>query len=165
MKKISFLFSCFVGFSMALQGQPTFLTLTSQGQGSGNGTISKYDAATNTISAIQTFGSEGLYPVGNLCKVSNGKFYAMTSGGGTLGYGVIFSFDVVNSGYTVVHNFDNTNGAEAAGSLIKASNGKLYGITTRGGALNLGVLFSFDPLTSTYTVLKNFDQTGYYPTG
>lgn len=150
---------------MALQGQPTFLTLTNQGQGSGNGTISKYDAATNTISAIHTFGSEGIYPVGNLCKVSSGKFYAMTNAGGTLGYGVIFSFDAVNSTYTVVHNFNNTHGAEPAGSLIKASNGKLYGITTRGGTSNLGVLFSFDPLTNTYTVLKNFDQNGYYPTG
>ncbi|HEU5165645.1 MAG TPA: choice-of-anchor tandem repeat GloVer-containing protein [Chitinophagaceae bacterium] len=165
MKKTSFLFSCFVGFSMALQGQPTFLTLTSQGQGSGNGTISKYDAATNTITAIHTFGSEGIYPVGNLCKVSGEKYYAMTNAGGTLGYGVIFSFDAANSNYTVVHNFDNGNGAEPSGSLIKASNGKLYGITTRGGTSNLGVLFSFDPVTSSYTVLKNFDPNGYYPTG
>src|SRR5688572_10805265 len=98
MKKTCFLLSYLVGVFMALQAQPTFLTLTRQNQGSGNGTISKYDFATNTISAIYTFGSEGMYPHGNLCKISNGKFYGMTTAGGTLGYGVIFSFDLVNSG-------------------------------------------------------------------
>src|SRR5688572_2934143 len=144
MKKTCFLLGYLVGVFMALQGQPTFLTLTSQGQGSGNGTISKYDAPTNTLTAIHTFGSEGMYPVGNLCKVSSGKFYAMTNAGGTLVYGVIFSFDAVTSNYTVVHNFNNTQGAEPAGSLIKAPNGKLYEITTKGGTSNLGVLFSYD---------------------
>lgn len=165
MKKTFFLLTCLASASIVLQAQPIFLTLTSQGQGSGNGTISKYDAATNTISAIYTFGSQGFSPVGNLFKYSDGKYYGMTTRGGTFGYGVIFSFDVTTSNYSVLHNFDNTNGAEPAGSLIQASNGKLYGVTSRGGASNNGVLFSFDPLTFIYNVLKHFDYNGSVPIG
>ena len=43
------------------------------------------------------------------------------------------------------------------GSLIQASDGKLYGMTSHGGSNGYGVIFSFDPSTSTYTKLKDFD--------
>ena len=166
MKKTSFFFSCFVGFFMALQAQPTFLTLTRENVGPGNaGTISKYDAATNTISAVHTFLSEGKYPLGNLCNVSNGKYYGMTWKGGTLDQGVIFSFDLVNSTYTVVHNFDNTNGGEPMGSLIQASNGKLYGMTDKlafdySNPDQGSVFYSIDKNGNNYKVLRDFDHTG-----
>jgi uncharacterized repeat protein (TIGR03803 family) len=40
---------------------------------------------------------------------------------------------------------------------MQASDGKLYGVTVWGGSyLYNGVIFSFDPSTSTYTKLKDF---------
>jgi hypothetical protein len=41
---------------------------------------------------------------------------------------------------------------------MQASDGKLYGMTRRWKIMS-GVIFSFDPATSTYTKLKDFDDT------
>jgi uncharacterized repeat protein (TIGR03803 family) len=50
------------------------------------------------------------------------------------------------------------------GSLMQASDGKLYGMTYRGGSNNAGVIFSFDPASSTYTKLKDYNgANGAYP--
>ena len=42
---------------------------------------------------------------------------------------------------------------------MQASDGKLYGMTSNGGSSGNGVIFSFDPSSSTYTKLKDFDNT------
>ena len=62
-------------------------------------------------------------------QASDGKLYGMTTNGGSSGYGVIFSFDPSSSTYTKLKDFDNTNGANPYGSLMQASDGKLYGMT------------------------------------
>ena len=68
------------------------------------------------------------------------------------------------STFTKLKDFDSTNGAYPAGSLMQASDGKLYGMTTSGGSSNLGVVFSFDPSTGTFTKLQNFNGTnGAHP--
>ena len=54
-------------------------------------------------------------------------------------------------------DFDNTNGRNPPGHLTRAGDGKLYGMTSLGGSTNGGVIFSFDPSSSTYTKLKDFD--------
>jgi len=50
------------------------------------------------------------------------------------------------------------SGAEPNGSLIQASNGKVYGMTSIGGEKNLGVLFEFDATTNTF--VKKIDFLG-----
>ena len=42
---------------------------------------------------------------------------------------------------------------------MQARDGKLYGMTVRWGESSFGVIFSFDPSSSTYTKLKDFDYT------
>ena len=83
----------------------------------------------------------------------------MTSDGGSSHFGVIFSFDPSTSTYTKLKDFDSTNGRNPGGSLIQASDGKLYGMTQFGGSKDSGIIFSFDPSSSTYAKLKDFDGT------
>jgi uncharacterized repeat protein (TIGR03803 family) len=152
-----------------VKAQPVLYGVTNVG----NGTISKYEAATNTLSAAFTFPALGTYPFGNVIQASNGKLYGMTENGGNKDYGVIFSFDPETSVYTKLKDFDKTNGSYPIGSLFQASNGKLYGMTQYGGnsanspdVPGYGVIFSFDPATSIYTKLKDFDGlNGGIPTG
>ena len=55
--------------------------------------------------------------------------------------------------------FDYTNGATPYGSFIKAKDNKLYATTSSGGSNNFGVIFSYDPASSTFTKLYDFDGT------
>ena len=110
-------------------------------------------------------GSPGA-PFGAFIQASDGKLYNMTCSGGSNGYGVIFSFDPSSSTFTKLKDIDGANGFCPIGSLLQASNGKLYGMTSRGGIKGYGVIFSYDPATSTYTKLKDFDDiNGAAPNG
>ena len=141
--------------------------MTVSGGSSGNGVIFSFDPSTSTYTKLKDFDyTNGGSPYGSLVQAGNGKLYGMAAYGGNGGYGVIFSFDPSTSTYTKLMDFDNTNGGSPYGSLIQAANGKLYGMTYQGGTNNTGVIFSFDPATSTYTKLKDFDYTnGSYPYG
>ncbi len=131
------------------------------------GTIFSFDPSSFTYTKLKDFDAvNGFIPVGSLIQASDGKLYGMTNGGGSSSVGVIFSFDPSSSTYTKLKDFDNTNGAHPNGSLMQASNGKLYGMTSGGGSSSVGVIFSYDLSSSTYTRLKDFDNTdGAYPGG
>ncbi|MEO7482756.1 MAG: choice-of-anchor tandem repeat GloVer-containing protein [Ferruginibacter sp.] len=136
--------------------------------GSDYGAIVSYDIPTSTYTRLKNFdNTNGAYPLGSLVLANDGKLYGMTPGGGGSGRGVIFSFAPSTSSYAKLFDFDYGNGANASGSLIQASDGKLYGMTREGGNNGLGVIFSFDPSTYTYTRLKDFDGvvSGSFPNG
>ena len=103
--------------------------------------------------------TDGAYPYGSLIQARDGKLYGMAYGGGSNDGGVIFSYDLASSTYTKLKDFDFTNGSYPYGSLFQASDGKLYGSTSDGGSNDYGVIFSFDPITSTYTKLIDYDGT------
>jgi uncharacterized repeat protein (TIGR03803 family) len=169
MKKILLGFACFFAYIFSMQAQTLYGT-TPNGGNDGGGTINKFIPATNNLIVAKSFESitstNGNNPCASLVKASDGKLYGMTAYGGSSNAGVIFSFDRISSTYTNLKDFDNTNGANPYGSLIQASDGKLYGMTTNGGSSNAGVIFSFDPSSSIYTKLKDFDGTnGGHPYG
>jgi uncharacterized repeat protein (TIGR03803 family) len=91
----------------------------------------------------------GSYPNGTLTVAADGKLYGMTTYGGQNGSGVLYEYDPGASFVTVKHNFSSaTSGANPLGSLCLASNAKLYGMTSQGGAGGgEGVLFEYDPST------------------
>jgi uncharacterized repeat protein (TIGR03803 family) len=90
----------------------------------------------------------------------------MTYEGGLNGDGVIFSYNPATSTYTDVFNLTTATGSYPYGSLMQATNGNLYGMTEYGGTNSDGVIFSYNPATSTYTDVFNLTtDTGSYPEG
>lgn len=142
--------------------------MTNNGANKNKGVIFSFDPASSTYKKLKDFNStDGEDPAGSLIQASDGKLYGMTSRGGTADKGVIFSFDLFTSTYKKLKDFNNADGANPFGSLMQASNGKLYGMTGEGGIHNNGgVIFSFDPGTLTYLKIKDLDtSTGRDPLG
>ena len=142
--------------------------MTSGGGINQDGNIFQYDPSTSTYTEKFSFDDEnsGLFPTGSLTLASDGMLYGMTQNGGDYEYGVLFRFDPATSTFTTMHKFQflPDDGANPDGSLIQASDGKLYGMTYGGGSNNSGILFQFDPVSLIYTNLLNFgdvsDGTG-----
>ena len=94
------------------------------------------------------------------------KLWGTAPSGGNSGDGVIYTMNNDGSNYNVVHSFDNqTEGSTPMGSLLLATNGKLYGLTRYGGVENNGTLYEFNPLTYTHTKLVDMQvmSTGANP--
>ena len=96
----------------------------------------------------------------------NPQLCGMTSTGGTNDMGTIFKINGDGTGFVSLYSFNTPTGTYPNGSILRASDGKLYGMTFNGGLNNLGVLFSFDLSSNTYTDLYDFDGThGSAPRG
>lgn len=93
------------------------------------------------------------------------ELWGMTPKGGANKTGVIFKYDANLGAQTVVYSFEENTGNQPDGDLLQASNGKLYGLASRGGNYGMGVLFEYNPQTGTYTKKVDFEgeATGGYP--
>ena len=130
--------------------------ITSAGGNNNLGVIFSFDPATETFSKLFDFDeTEGAPSSGDLIQAADGKLYGTTVSGGLNSSGIIFSFDASSSIFTKVFDFDGLQGSAPIGSLVQSTNGKLYGMCTGGGLFNDGVIFSFDPTSSIYTLLEN----------
>lgn len=143
---------------------------TTQDGGEHNlGCIFKTDANGDNYQVVYSFKTEsGEHPWASLLEASDGFLYGMTATGGLNNEGVIFRYHPVSKNFQKVFDFDaGTSGGLSFGSLMEASNGKLYGIGRRGGTNGDGTLFELDPATLTVSILANFSEatTGKYPTG
>jgi uncharacterized repeat protein (TIGR03803 family) len=139
------------------------------------GIFYKLDPVTDTFYKILDFnGENGYLPTGYLTEAENGNIYGLTSWGGVgkneiisngWTHGTLFEFNPQTGILTKKIDFDGMeNGGEPVGGLTLAPNGKLYGMTNRGGKsydsnvkLGFGVLFEFDPVTGNYIVKRNFN--------
>jgi len=98
----------------------------------------------------------GLYPYGGLVQGNDGLLYGAAYGGGLEGTyfaGTLYRLNPDGSGLALLHTFagldpiDNTNadGANSFTTLLKANDGKFYGLTSAGGTNGSGTVFSFAP--------------------
>ncbi len=128
---------------------------TVAGGTSNNGVIFKM-TPTGMVTVLHNFtgadGSNGSFP---LIQASDGNFYGTTYSGGTAGAGVIFK--ITPSGtYTVLHNINGTtDGNGPWGSLVQATNGKLYGVTSNMEIGLYGTIFSITT-SGTFSTLYSF---------
>ncbi len=131
--------------------------LTMSGGVNDFGVIFELDSETGEYTNRFSFNKEnGASPKGSLIQAPDGKLYGMTCYGGVNDRGVIFEWDPATNIYTKKLDFNIAFGCYPAGSLIRAKNGILYGLTGSGGKYNMGVLFGWDPETEKYTKLIDF---------
>lgn len=93
--------------------------------------------------------------------------FGHTFQGGVNGAGTIFQLSTEGD-FQVIKKLDSVkDGYNPMGSLIKASNGFLYGMTHRGGTNNDGTIYKLKPDGSEFTVLKHFSKItdGGWPYG
>ena len=167
-------FNCGVGDSGS--PQTTFLPqpgnfyygMTVSGGQYVRGDIYRFDVSSLQYTSLFSMDTaSGYYPRGPLYKAGDGNLYGLTSNGGANGLGVLFRFDPSTNVYTKLHEFDGPTGQYPDGGVVQAANGKIYGMTTTGGSAGGGgVIFSWDPATSTYLVEYSFSfSDGFTPFG
>ncbi len=146
--------------------QPTFFGTVTTGGERFLGTVYTTDGNGENYQVVFEGQAGANFPLGKLVEVSNGIFYGMAPFSYAYnGDGVIFEFNTNTTTYTVKHTFSYADGSFPEGSLIKAANGKLYGLAKDGGANEEGVIFEYDYNVGTYTLLVDLDYatTGSYP--
>jgi len=143
--------------------------LTTYGGPGYQGVLYSYDLSNGTyVHEVDFNGANGAYPDGSLVMHADGNFYGLAKLGGTMAgaVGTLFRFNPLTKAFQVLLEFHDTLGIAPRGTLYATGNGLLYGTAGQGGLNNAGVLFSFDPGTSQYTVLHHFAGTdGALPNG
>jgi uncharacterized repeat protein (TIGR03803 family) len=135
------------------------------------------DADNNGVQDLPAKNAEGMGAVAPLLLRSDGYLYGVAGEGGANGAGTIFRLLPDGSAFEVLHVFDalvdntsipdtNADGAQPIAALVDGGDGRLYGVAALGGTNGYGTVFAFEPGTSTYTTLHDFDQDdGSQPTG
>jgi uncharacterized repeat protein (TIGR03803 family) len=135
--------------------------ITSSGGANGYGTVFTINTA-GTFTSLYSFCaqancSDGANPMGTLAQASDGTFYGTTTGGGTNGYGTVFTI-TAEGVFTTLYSFDGTDGMTPIAGLIQGSDENFYGTTSAGGANGQGTIFSITP-AGTLTTLHSFNGT------
>jgi uncharacterized repeat protein (TIGR03803 family) len=121
-------------------------------------TCYRFDPSTGAYTDVYDFDiTHGDFPMSGMVEGPNGFIYGAASGGGSHGGGVIYSLDINTGTYADMYDLSIMTRSHPVGNPVFHSNGKLYGLTTIGGINNLGVLYSFDISTNTYSDLHDFN--------
>jgi uncharacterized repeat protein (TIGR03803 family) len=124
--------------------------------------LSQSGGFSNLFSFDYTNGSN---PYGALVQGANGNFFGTTLSGGTNGgWGTIFEITPAGN-LTVLHSFDDTNGASPYAGLVLAANGSFYGTTSAGGVSNNGTIFVITPAGSFSNLFSFSGLNGASPFG
>jgi uncharacterized repeat protein (TIGR03803 family) len=150
--------------------------MTSGGGTDGKGVIFKTNLDGTGYSVQLNFDATnvGSSPTGNLLQAANGKLYGMTAQGGANDFGTLFEYDPSSGVFTKKLDLGSIDGKYPRGGLFQASNGKIYGTTTKGGIYNNGILFEYDLSTGisvkkfnfgAFVTVPFFDPDGWSPNG
>ncbi len=123
---------------------------------------------------LQTYsfpcGSGGNEPgLGPLLQASDGNFYGTTGLGGALNKGTVFKM-TPDFQVSILYSFLGSSGGRQDGrlpttGLVQATDGNLYGTTSRGGSADMGTLFQIST-GGTYKSLYSFKgKAGKLPLG
>jgi uncharacterized repeat protein (TIGR03803 family) len=110
-------------------------------------------------------GSDGGTPTGALATGPDGTCYGLTQYGGANGFGTVYGVSPSGT-LTLLHSFSGADGSNPrGGGLLLTPEGVLFGMTSSGGAHNLGTIFSVS-LSGTFKTIADFDgANGSQPAG
>jgi uncharacterized repeat protein (TIGR03803 family) len=111
--------------------------------------------------------SDGAHPYAGLTVAGNGSpRYGTAAIGGSAGYGTVFAVNADGIGFTNLHSFTGSDGANPWAGLV-LSGSTLYGTTLRGGSSGEGTVFAVNTDGTGFTNLYHFTggSDGSYPNG
>jgi uncharacterized repeat protein (TIGR03803 family) len=147
----------------------SFYGTTSAGGATNSGTVFKVtsNGVVTTLVEFDSGGStnRGASPTSRLLRGNDGYFYGTTSGGGTTGNGTVFKMTPSGILTTLVdftNSIDSNSGVigrQPLAELVQATDGRIYGTTSAGGAANDGTVFSVST-AGFFTTLSQFTNNG-----
>jgi len=133
--------------------------LTTNGGADSVGGIYIYNPSDYSIADILDFNHlNGANPQGSLVASNNGFIYGMTKNGGANGMGVLFSYDIVDSIYSDIFDFNGANGKNPLGSLIILSDSISTGFIQFNNSIYQISLYP-NPFSTTATLVINGVET------
>jgi uncharacterized repeat protein (TIGR03803 family) len=138
-----------IGLTLGVDGN--FYGAAQQGGTADYGVLFKM-TPTGSLTILHNFsnnGSDGIFPVSPPTLASDGNFYGTTEFGGANGAGMVYKFTPAGV-FTIIYNYDFTDGAGADFSPKQGGDGSLY-LVAAGGGNNCGSLIKI----STGGVLSN----------
>lgn len=145
--------------------------LGNDGGANNAGVVFSFDPATNTYTkkADLEFVATGGLPLSGFLEGSTGMLYAVVNAGGANGnMGTLIRYDIANNTLSKRYDFSLATGFLPVGVLIKAANGKMYGLMSQGGTTNSGTIIEIDPsndMVVTRKVELDYQTTGTLPLG
>ena len=126
------------------------------GGSSGNGTLFRINTDGTGFTNLHSFsgGSDGAYPYAGLI-LSGSTLYGTANGGGSSGYGTVFSVNTDGTGFTTLYSFTGGNdGLDPNGLILSGS--ALYGTAYGGGTWGNGTVFTVNTNGTGFTTLHSF---------
>jgi uncharacterized repeat protein (TIGR03803 family) len=137
-----------------------FYGMTAEGGKGVKGTIYKMKPDGSQYSMLYSFEKEtGHNPHGRLTLGSDGHtLFGTTKTGGADNVGVIFSYDLSDSNYKVIHTFqkDKNNGHTTEHGYLVLADYKLFGMTNFGGEKDKGVIYSINEDGTDFKIIHSF---------
>ena len=102
---------------------------------------------------------EGSGPFTPLVQAADGTLFGFTQTGGASNDGAVFRLAPDGSNFATIHSLGDAsgNGVSLFGPVAVGANGRLFGVTFRGGTAGAGTVFGLDQDGSAFSVLHAFD--------
>ncbi|HUS35878.1 MAG TPA: choice-of-anchor tandem repeat GloVer-containing protein [Verrucomicrobiae bacterium] len=137
---------------------------TLAGGSGGKGIIFKVNTDGSNYEVLHHFGgaNDGQEPWAGLLEGADGKLYGAANTGGLHINGTVFRLNKNGSNYEVLHHFDGGigEGYRPQGTLIRSTDGAIYGTTREGGIDSSGIVYKVQPDGSAFTTLHDFSGCG-----
>ncbi len=129
-------------------------------------TLHSFTASSTNSAGVYT-NSDGANPYASLTVADNSNTrYGTAANGGSWGAGTVFAVNADGTGFTVLHSFNQSDGANPWAGLVLSGN-TLYGTTDYGGSSGQGTVFAVNTDGTGFTNLHTFTglSDGAYPNG
>ncbi|MEM9051959.1 MAG: choice-of-anchor tandem repeat GloVer-containing protein [Bacteroidota bacterium] len=101
----------------------------------------------------------GQFPFSGLLAHSDGNFYGTTLSGGNNGDGIIYRLTPAGVFEKLYDFFGFFDGSSSQGALVEGNDGLIYGVGSEGGNFNGGTLFQFNPESSFFNAVHQFQTS------